>query len=320
MNGSMSPPPPPSPSWRPAAIGAVIGVLIAAFDVGLLAFFGVEMTVAGQDVQRLVFAVFALTYAVLGWVCGALWTTRRLLRREATGLRTANAALAEAREQLVRAETLAGLGRMAASVAHEVRNPLGVIRSAAGLVAEDLPPAGEAARAASFIVEEVDRLNAFVRRVLDLARPAAAQRTSMGLGDMARFLAERASIGLEDGAPLTVSLDRELLTTAVLSLVDNARQAGAEHIMLRTGVTPEGPYLEIADDGPGVPTELQPRLFEPFFTTRAEGTGLGLAMAARIARAHDGTLGYRDGEGLGPGGRGACFRFTLPADPVEATP
>lgn len=310
-------PPASTPSWRPAVLGAALGVLVSVVDVGLLAFFGVDMTVAGEDALPLVLVVLAVTFAALGGAGGALWATRRLLRREAAELRLAHAALAEAQQRLVRAETLAGLGRMAASVAHEVRNPLGVIRSAAGLVAEDLPAGGEAARAAGFIIEEVDRLNAFVRRVLDLARPAAAERTLMDLTELARLLAARAQVELEAGAAASVPLDRELLTTAVLGLVDNARQAGAGRVTLRTGLAREGPYLEVTDDGPGVPAELQPRLFEPFFTTRAEGTGLGLAMAARIARAHDGTLGYREGAGLGPGGRGACFRLTLP---TEATP
>lgn len=295
----------------PALLGALLGVLVAAVDVGALALVGVAMEVAGRDARLAVFIVFGLSYAALGASIGALWTARRALRAEADALRASNVALADARAAAVRNETLAGLGRMAAGVAHEVRNPLGVMRSSAGLIAEDAAPGSESATAAAFIVAEVDRLDAFVRRVLDLARPVQPGLRPLALDGFAREAGLRLHAEVS-AQPAIGHIDPDLLGTALLSLADNARQAGASALLLRAGPTERGVYLELADDGPGVAGDVVDRLFEPFFTTRAAGTGLGLAMAARVARAHDGALVYRPGGGAGPQGAGACFRFELP--------
>jgi two-component system sensor histidine kinase HydH len=247
---------------------------------------------------------------VLGYVNGRLAATQAELRASA-------ALIADSQRRALQAEKLAEIGQLAAGVAHEVRNPLGVIRSSTAMLIEDLPAGSDAARAGSFIVEEVDRLNAVVRALLDYARPLAPRRERLrlpGLLNAVRPLVEevlrRSAVTLRAGVDeVEIAGDPDLLAQLLLTLIENAAQAmpggGAIEVALlrRAGAV----ELRVADDGPGVDPAVAGQIFEPFFTTRAEGTGLGLALAARVAQAHGGDLSLRPGEGIGAGGRGACF-------------
>jgi signal transduction histidine kinase len=115
---------------------------------------------------------------------------------------------------------------------------------------------------------------------------------------------------------LELAVDPDLIAQLLLDLVTNAGEAVAPggRVELRARAEPGAVVLAVADDGPGVPEPERARVFEPFYTTKAKGTGLGLAMAERIAKAHGGTLRVVPGAGAGPGGAGACFELVLPRE------
>nr|WP_276599565.1 ATP-binding protein [Nannocystis sp. SCPEA4] len=274
------------------------------------------MRLAGVDVSLVVVGFFAVTFAGFGYAIGLLLDARDRLRASA-------AALEDSHRRAAHSEKLAAIGRLAAGVAHEVRNPLGVIRSSAALVLEDMPEGTDNHQAARFIVEEVDRLNAVVTALLDYARPLAPRRQPVELVDLVAAVEplvrdalrpKRGRLAAAEGDGSALRGDPDLLAQLVYGLALNAAQAIGDGgcIELRLRRRGEAVELLVRDDGPGVTPEHAARLFEPFFTTKKTGTGLGLATAARIAEAHGGALELVQGGGLGPDGRGACFCVRLP--------
>ncbi|HEX2483963.1 MAG TPA: ATP-binding protein [Myxococcota bacterium] len=306
-------------------LGTAAGLVLGATDTLLLAWSGVEMTFAGRDASLLVGATFTSSLAIFGFLAGRLALARARVRADAETIRAQGEALAASQRVAFENEKLAAIGRLAAGIAHEVRNPLGVVRASASLVQEHFHDGDDAHRACRFIVEETDRLDGLIASLLAFARPNAlalravpvAQLVSRAEGLAREALATRgAALVRRDGGALdeTVTADSELLAQLVLGLVTNAAEAVAPGgtIELRARCDDGRVAIAVADDGPGVPPADRERVFEPFFTTKERGTGLGLAMADRIARAHGGTLRVVPGAGAGPGGRGACFELSLP--------
>jgi PAS domain S-box-containing protein len=224
--------------------------------------------------------------------------------------------------QLVRSEKLAAVGSLAAGLAHEIGTPLNVISATAEYL---LPDAGEEAREQlRGIVDETERISRLVRELLSFARGARTGKTSVAVdGAVARVLAllritlerRRVQIARELPAALPpVHADPDGLHQVLLNLIVNASQAVAEGgrvvIAARTSELDGGRAvaIEVHDDGPGVPPAMRERILDPFFTTRAEGTGLGLAVCDRIVAEHGGDLRV----GQGPLG-GASFTVLLPA-------
>lgn len=304
------------PRWSLALAGLAVG----GFDTLLTFALGIRMQAAGVEVTLAVMAWFTGSFVLCGYLIGRLVEARRALQQDAATIAAQVEALRQAQARVVAAETLASLGRMAASVAHEVRNPLGVIRSSAALIAEGLPPAArrlpserEAAEASAFILDEVDRLESYVSRILDFSRPLSPRRDPTSLAaaaERARRLAEPhlggAAVQISGEAP-PLQGDEDLLTRLLLGLLINAGQAGARQVQLQLSGEREAVLL-LSDDGPGFPEGAGDAVFEPFFTTRASGTGLGLALARRVAEAHGGQLG----RATGPGGA-LCLRLPLEA-------
>jgi two-component system sensor histidine kinase HydH len=299
-------------SRRPL-VGAWLGLGLGACDYVLLRALGVTMRLGQSDATLAICGLFAASFAGFGWAIGRLFAAQ-------AALRTSAAQVADSQRRALQSEKLAEIGQLAAGVAHEVRNPLGVIRSSAAMLALDLPEGSDARRASGFIVEEVDRLNGVVRALLDYARPLATRREAVTLATLmmavqplvAAALGER-RVTLTAAGTGEVFGDPDLLAQVMLTLIDNAAHAcpgGRIEVTLVDAATAS--ELRVADDGPGVDPAVAGQIFAPFVTTRAGGTGLGLAMAARIAEAHGGTVLLRRGAGLGPGGRGACFVLALP--------
>ena len=292
-------------------------------DLWVLRFLGVEMHAQGQDVMLPVVLFFAFNFAALGYAVGHFLEARRRLEAGAQTIAQQVEALTASREAALKNEKMAALGRLSAGIAHEVRNPMGVIRASASLLQEDVPPGTDAHQAATFICEEVDRLDGFIRTLLTLAREGTAPTEPVDLGEAAAAVrtlvrddlqGRRIDLALEvpEGLP-TVHGDEKALTQLLLSLVTNAAQALGSGGKVAIRALPGPPVaVEVADSGPGISPEVGAQLFEPFFTTRPEGTGLGLAMAKRIAEGHGAGLEVRQGLGLGPQGAGACFRLTFP--------
>jgi signal transduction histidine kinase len=291
---------------RRSIVGFLIGFGIGMADVLLFEFLGVEMRLGDTDVTLFVVAFFALNFGVLGGAVGHLLDQRELISKQYDDLK-------DARRHVIQQEKLAAVGRLASSVAHEVRNPLGVIRSSASMLGEDADPSSDDARAAEFITDEVDRLDQFVRRVLDFTRPLEIDPEPVSLGTLVASAAQTYDrVDMEVDDHVRVDVDEALLVQALRNLVANACDV-ADAVEIRAGREGDQVVFRIRDDGIGVPEQHRDHLFEPFFTTKASGTGLGLPMAKKIIELHDGYIAYHDDQGLGPDGRGACFEVRIPA-------
>jgi signal transduction histidine kinase len=306
--------------------GLGIGLAVGLGDFAIMRAFGADMRLCGRDATTDVLLAFAGSYAVIGWAVGRIARGRARARRDRETIASQLRALSDAQRELVQQEKLAAIGRLAAGVAHEVRNPLGVIRASAAMLRESHAPGDDAHRACDFICEEIDRLNGLIEALLAFARPTEpklARVDATGVAERARRLAapdaERREVALElraSAGALEIHADPDLLAQAVYDLICNALEAVEAGGRVRIAIAPSGSDLsiEVADDGPGVDPGLGAQVFEPFFTTKARGTGLGLAMVERIAHAHGGRAELQPGGGLGPGGRGACLRLRLPRD------
>ncbi len=219
-----------------------------------------------------------------------------------------------------RSEHLAALGKLLAGVAHEVRNPLAAIRSTAQLY-QRLPEHAHNPASLDAIVQGVDRLNALVSRLLYFVRSGYEERRPVDLNAIvqetltllhAQAETQQVVLRTELAADLPPVLgSAQALQQVVQNLTTNAMQAmpggGALHCRTRRLDGPPRVELEIADTGPGIAPADQAHLFEPFWTTRPEGTGLGLALCREIVQQHGGQI-----ELVRQPGWGALFRVSLP--------
>jgi two-component system, NtrC family, sensor histidine kinase PilS len=214
---------------------------------------------------------------------------------------------------------LAAMGRLTASIAHEVRNPLSAINQAAQLLEEDGAVAPEGARLLNMIRSNARRIDRIVGEVLQLNRRDRQQPENVPLADFMRSLVEEimqaenmapAAVAMSISDDLDIVFDRGHLNQIVWNLVRNAwqhcqKKEGSIRIVARAGYMGDAVICELADDGPGIPAELRGQIFEPFFTTRPGGTGLGLYIARELADANGSTLE------LLPRTPGAQFRITF---------
>jgi len=213
---------------------------------------------------------------------------------------------------------LAALGRLTVNIAHEVRNPLSAISYAAELLQEEQADANQQ-RLLQIVLDNTQRINQIVQDVMQLNRRDRAQPEVFELDGMLRIfadefvLAERVGPGVLRlaGMPdVMVSFDRGHLRQVLWNLCRNALRYGSKlpgSLVLTMSVEDGRVMLAIQDDGPGISPEHQGKLFEPFFTTAAEGTGLGLYIAKELCEANGAGLEYHADEGR----KGACFRITF---------
>jgi signal transduction histidine kinase len=228
--------------------------------------------------------------------------------------------LERSHEDLIRAAKLAVVGEMAAAMAHEVRTPLGILRSSAQMLQREPQLSPEGQEMAGFVLSETDRLNRLISALLDLTRPRPPLFHSQDIHAIIRraidLLAQRATRQqvriVEElyASPSTLLCDGELLVQVFLNLLLNALQMipAEGEVVVRTTTDADQLIVEVSDNGPGIPPENRQRVFDPFFTTRERGVGLGLTVVQQIVRSHGGNITVHES----PSG-GACFRFFLPS-------
>lgn len=207
--------------------------------------------------------------------------------------------------EIARKSRLETLGRMAATLAHEIRNPLGGIQLYAGMLRRDLEGDPEKIRSLDRILGAVAGLDQLVENMLVYGRDVELRKGRRSLGDVvddALALARVKVDVLREGAPAEAEVDADALSRAFLNLILNAAQAARSRLLVRF----DGRSVAFEDDGPGIPAELMDKLFTPFTTSKAKGTGLGLAIAHKIVEAHGGTIAAANL----PGG-GAVFTVRL---------
>jgi signal transduction histidine kinase len=224
-------------------------------------------------------------------------------RSQIEALETANQKLREAREDLARSERLASVGRLAAGVAHEVGNPVSALIGYAALMRERIAQGKDVVGYTERIEREASRIDRILRDLLDLARPPAAlQAVDLGRAVAAARGAvapQHAKVAFETSLPPDlppVRGDEHYLSQVFVNLMTNAARAGASRVRVSARVVDGGVRVEVEDDGKGIPAEVLPRLFEPFFTTAApgEGSGLGLALCHATMERFGGSIAARN--------------------------
>lgn len=226
------------------------------------------------------------------------------------------------RQHFARAEQMAALGELAAGLTHEIRNPLASISSALQLMRSDeSDPQSERGRLLDEMLTELDRVSKTLAGLLGLARPQTPQKQSTDLAALTRDIVRlferrlhgrhvRVSVETPDPLP-ALQVDRGQITQLVLNLLTNAEQAvkdgGSIEVRLAPFPDGEGVILSVADDGAGVPADQLEKIWEPFYTTKEKGTGLGLAVCRQIVESHGGTITVESAPG-----EGARFLVLLP--------
>jgi len=232
-----------------------------------------------------------------------------LLMHDLTDLKTLE-------KKVRRQDRLAALGKMAAGVAHEVRNPLSSIKGFATLLGSKFKPGSEEQKAAELLVNEAERLNRSITELLNYARPIPLQKTRI---NTEHFLADSLKLISADAEALGISLvlevspqlsemvlDPDRMNQVLLNLYLNGLQAmeskgygGTLKVVAKPGAQSTGIDIVISDTGEGISEEDLDQILDPYFTTKPKGTGLGLAIASKIIDEHHGTIGFVSGEGEG---------------------
>lgn len=223
--------------------------------------------------------------------------------------------LREMEDKLRVTEKLSAIGRMAASIAHEVRNPLASMSGSIQMLKKDLNLDSDDLKLMDIVLKETERLNILVGDFLAYARPPAPRFEDVDLREiiqdavqLMRGTALGSQIKLTTNLPeemAVLSVDRSQIHQVVMNLVKNSieaidRKGDITVSLSRFGSEPDGDsVIAVSDDGPGIPEEVLPRIFEPFITSKVNGTGLGLAIVYQLVQIHKGTVGIQTEKGQG---------------------
>ena len=288
-----------------------------------------------------------LTIRILFFFLAAMLVNRFVVenRRQTARYQALSETLEETNRQLQRAEAdarrserLAALGQLSAGLAHEIRNPLNVIKGSAEMLTQKLNDSQPlASELAGYISSEVNRLNALVARFLDFARPSHLDLKPQNMAEIVDRALQSVQAEMPDAnvrierhyanGLAAIPADEQLCERIFVNLIQNAYQAMAAadgsvyEKVLRLTIEPEsssgrdGVGITIADSGPGVPPELREQIFNPFFTSKKEGVGLGLALVAKFVDDHRGSLRLESNRAPG-----AAFHVFLPGPPAAPKP
>jgi signal transduction histidine kinase len=241
-------------------------------------------------------------------------------------LRTTGGHLEEATQRAEQAERMAALGRLAAGLAHEIRNPLGSIAGSIELLRTGGTLSEDDRKLCEIVERETARLNDLVGDMLDLSRPRAPALTTVDLAATARELTTLAAtsgrgsdvlVRYEGPTAAPIEADAGQMRQVVWNLVRNAIQASSpeEEVLVRIDSTEEGLLLEVRDHGAGITAEARKLLFDAFFTTRSHGMGIGLAVVKRILDDHRFAIEVESGDRVG-----TVFRVRIPKESVLPSP
>jgi two-component system, NtrC family, sensor histidine kinase HydH len=294
------------PMWEERPMSLKRGKILGVFEII-------------QDVTRDYAAILQFQWIVaMGFMVfvGILFTTILLIARRAERIIAGRAAeQRKLEDKLHQAERLAALGQMIAGISHEIRNPLGIIRSSAELLHERTENERQKLFS-SIIVEESTRLNDILTEFLDFARPKTLRPMKCTVEDVLErnlrvmepeFQKHGVQVKREyESGHFFLEADPDLLYRAFVNLLANALQAMPQGgmLLIRTALAngkfgPPLVELTIHDTGPGIPPKIQKKIFNPFFTTREKGTGLGLAIVRNIIDSHNGEIEVESEAGKG---------------------
>lgn len=254
-----------------------------------------------------------------------LRTQLRKHQQTALELVYANAQIQKAEDAVRRSDRLAALGQLSAGLAHELRNPLGTIRASSEMLARNVSAENEVAReVAGFIATEVDRCNSLITRFLQFARPLEVK---LAPADLTQAI-DRAVEMVEREAPAIriyrnyepeigpFPFDAELMERVLYNLLLNAAQATAPGgaVTVKTRAAGDAAEIAVIDRGGGIRPDQIDNIFNPFFTTKPDGVGLGLAIVAKIVDEHGGKIAVES-----ESGKGSVFRVLLPTKPAAGS-
>ncbi len=293
-----------------------------------------------QEYELTAAGITELAIRILFFFLAALVVNRFAVenRRQTSRYQTVAEQLADTNRQLQRAqaearrsERLAALGQLSAGLAHEIRNPLGVIKGSAEMLNQKLETSNPlASELAGYISSEVNRVSVLVSRFLDFARPLHTETRPQAVTDLLdralKSVAEQWRGGTvtvereyQKNLPL-LQLDENLCEQAFVNLVQNAYEAmGSNGGTFRVEVSEahwnggRGVEVRLKDTGPGIPAELREQIFNPFVTTKKTGVGLGLSVVSKIVDEHRGWIRLESAPN-----EGACFVIFLPAEEAVA--
>lgn len=279
----------------------------------------VEVDSEGWHVLEIRCLLMAATAVIVNALGTAIRTESARNKETAEQLAAANESLRAAEAAVRRAERLAALGQLTAGLAHELRNPLASIKGSADLLSrrstDDM-----SRELGEIISSEVDRTNLLVTRFLAFARPLEPQREMTDVTTVIDRAAGHAKVDIirnySSDVP-NLAIDPALMEQVFINLLSNAAQASepGAPITVATRRTPQSIQIDFIDRGSGIPPDKIETIFNPFFTTKQSGVGLGLAIVSKIVNGHGGKMTV-DSEP----GKGSTFRVCLPLESVNNVP
>ena len=335
-------------AWHKVAAAFVMGAAIGGMHyTGMAATIytpvvdGAMTATSSISPYGLAFAIAAASLVIFGLGIAAALVDRRFtnqLERELierrkieVELRETNRHLQAAMDKLSTTERLATIGQIAATVSHELRNPLASIRTSMELVRRQTEGKGlSVERALDRIDRNADRCANIISDLLDFARKKELVRETTAIGPWLvevldeHILPNEVRLERDLQANEDIAIDRQKFRQVMVNLIDNAAQAMMDsaweapetqgrRIIVRTESATEGLRLSVTDTGPGIAADLQARIFEPLFTTKSFGVGLGLPMVKQVVEQHHGTITVESARG-----RGTTFTILLPRHDVTA--